>query len=272
MICLPCRLSPDATKTSCVATCGDSKRTSSETCNDGDTTSGDGCSSSCAIEAGAIWNGGNASSPDACNICSAGLYPNTGNTIWEPHCADSKRAGSETCDDGKETDGGGCSSLWAIESNFVWSGGSVYTLNLDCWNSFWAIEAGWTCSDSPSVWQKWGDSKIEGTEAWDDGNTANGDGWNSSWAVEAGWTCNGSVLSIWQKCGNSIKEGTKTWDDGNTVSSDGWSSSCLIESSYSCTSATPNVCSLIWSNGVINTGEAWDDGNTSNGDGWSSTW
>ena len=91
-------------------------------------------------------------------------------------------------------------------------------------------------------------------------------------AVQAGWTCNGSVLSIWQKCGNSIKEGTKTWDDGNTVSSDGWSSSCLIESSYSCTSATPNVCSLIWSNGVINTGEAWDDGNTSNGNAWSSTW
>ena len=46
----PAGLSPDATKTSCVATCGDSKRASSGTCDDGDTTSGDGCSSSCAID------------------------------------------------------------------------------------------------------------------------------------------------------------------------------------------------------------------------------
>ena len=118
-------LSPDATKTSCVATCGESKRTSSETCDDGDTTSGDGCSSSCAIEARAIWNGGTTSSPDVCNICSAGLYPNTGSTICEPHCGDSKRAGSETCDDGNTNDGDGCSSLCVIESNFIWSGGSV---------------------------------------------------------------------------------------------------------------------------------------------------
>ena len=46
----PAELSQDATKTSCVATCGDSKRTSSGTCDDGDTTSGDGCSSNCAID------------------------------------------------------------------------------------------------------------------------------------------------------------------------------------------------------------------------------
>ena len=46
----PAGLSPDATKTSCVATCGDSKRASSGTCDDGDTTSGDGCSLSCAID------------------------------------------------------------------------------------------------------------------------------------------------------------------------------------------------------------------------------
>ena len=77
----PAGLSPDATKTSCVATCGDSKRTSSETCDGGDTTSGDGCSSSCAIEAGLIWNGGTTSSPDVCNICSAGLYPITDSTF-----------------------------------------------------------------------------------------------------------------------------------------------------------------------------------------------
>ena len=101
------------------------KRTSSETCDDGDTTSGDRCSSSCAIEAGLIWNGGTTSSPDVCNICSEGLYPITDSTICEPHRGDSKRAGSETCDDGNTNDGDGCSSLCAIESNYIWSGGSV---------------------------------------------------------------------------------------------------------------------------------------------------
>ena len=45
--------------------------------------------------------------------------PNTGSTICEPHCGDSKRTGSETCDDGNTNDGDGCSSLCVIESNFI---------------------------------------------------------------------------------------------------------------------------------------------------------
>ena len=32
------------------------------------------------------------------------------------------------------------------------------------------IEPGWTCNGSHSIWQMCGNSKIEGTELWDDGN------------------------------------------------------------------------------------------------------
>ena len=159
----PAGLSPDATKTSCVTTCGDSKRMSSKTCDDGDTTSGDGCSSSCVIEAGAIWNGGTTSSPDVCNICSAGLYSNTGSTICEPHCGDSKRAGSETCDDGNTNDGGGCSSsCTSVESSWVWSGGST-TSSDTCT----LCTSGWYQNDattSTTWFTHWGDGKKTGTE------------------------------------------------------------------------------------------------------------
>ena len=97
-------------------------------------------------------------------------------------------------------------------------------LSNDGWSSTWAIESGYTWAGSLSVWQKWGNGKKEGTETWDDGNTANSDGWSSSWAVESGWTWSAANPSVWQKCGNGIKEGSETCDDSNTADNDGWSS------------------------------------------------
>ena len=47
------------------------------------------------------------------------------------------------------------------------------TNNLDGCSSTWAIEAGWTWSGAPSVCQKWGDGIHQGTESCDDGNTTN---------------------------------------------------------------------------------------------------
>ena len=52
---------------------------------------------------------------------------------------------SEQWDDGNDINGDGCSSTCLIETGYTWSG-------------------------SPSVWQKCGNGKKEGTEGWDDGN------------------------------------------------------------------------------------------------------
>ena len=98
---------------------------------------------------------------------------------------------NEQWDDGNEVNSDGCSSTCQIETGYTWSG-------------------------DPSVWQKCGNSKKEGTEGCDDGNFITGDGWSSSWTVEGGWTWNGAVLSICQYWGNGIKEGTEACDDGNT--------------------------------------------------------
>ena len=300
-------LSPDVTKTSCVATWGDSKRAGSETCDDGNTTSGDGCSSSCAIEAGAIWNGGTTSSPDTCSICSAGLYPNTGSTICEPHCGDSKRAGSETCDDGNTNNGDGCSSSCVIESNYIWSGGSVSSLD-----SCSVCPAGqYPNADSSVCEPHCGDSKRAGSETCDDGNTNNGDGCSSSCAIESNYIWNGGSTSSADSCsacpaglspdvtktscvatwGDSKRAGSETCDDGNTTSGDGCSSSCAIEAGSiwnGGTTSSPDTCSICSAGLYPNTGsticephwgdskragsETCDDGNTINGDGCSSNW
>ena len=83
---------------------------------------------------------------------------------------------------------------------------------------------------------KCGDSKIEGNEVCDDGNTISNDGWSSSWTIESGWTWSGTP-SKWTKTstlywGDGIISQGEKCDDGNKLDGDGWSSKWAIESGY----------------------------------------
>eukprot|EP00163_Fabomonas_tropica_P026348 TRINITY_DN4804_c0_g1_i3.p1 TRINITY_DN4804_c0_g1~~TRINITY_DN4804_c0_g1_i3.p1 ORF type:complete len:2031 (+),score=541.93 TRINITY_DN4804_c0_g1_i3:650-6094(+) len=210
--------------------CGNSKVEFSEGCDDGNTANGDGCSNVCQKENG--WTC-DTNTPNRCHKCGNGVveYPNI----------------KEQCDDGNTVAGDGCSAT--------------------CQN-----EGGWTCDTSkkPTVCQKCGNGKIEGTEECDDNNVNDNDGCSSSCAKEGGWTCNG-IPSVCQKCGNSIREGTEACDDGNSNTGDGCTPACEVEDGWNCPN---NVCTAgptLCGDGTIQTGETCDDGNRNSGDGCSST-
>ena len=83
---------------------------------------------------------------------------------------------------------------------------------------------------------KCGNSKIEGNEACDDGNTFSNDGWSSSWAIENEWTWSGTP-SKWTKSstlywGDGIISQGEKCDDGNKLDGDGWSCKWVIEPGY----------------------------------------
>ena len=83
---------------------------------------------------------------------------------------------------------------------------------------------------------KCGNSKIEGNEVCDDGNTISNDGWSSTWTIESGWTWSGTP-SIWTKTINfywgdgMISQGEKC-DDVNKLDGDGLSSKWAIDPGY----------------------------------------
>ena len=111
--------------TICKEIWGDGVKIGSEQCDDGNLVNGDGCSSICKIESGFIWSGGTIYVMDTWVAWTTGFYPNTDQSQWVPHCGDSKRAGSETCDDGNTTNGDGWSSSWTIETGASCYGGSI---------------------------------------------------------------------------------------------------------------------------------------------------
>ena len=167
-------------------------------------------------------------------------------TVW----GDGLKAGTEVWDDGNVINGDGCAyDCSAIETNWVWSGGS--TTSKDTWTE---CMPGYhqNSVSGPTSWVTiWGDGLEAGTEKCDDNNTINGDGWKSDWSgVEAGWVCSGGSVSskdTWTQWstgyyqdnslnpqtwvthwGDSMKVGSEKWDDGNTIDGDGcksdWSS------------------------------------------------
>ena len=87
-------------------------------------------------------------------------------SIW----GDGIITGAEGWDDGNRNNRDGCSSLWSIETGWIWSGGSNSTKD--------------SCSETC------GDGKRFNLilTYWDDGNTNNGDGCSSLWSIEIGWT------------------------------------------------------------------------------------
>ena len=225
---------------------GDGIRVGSEQCDDGNLINGDGCQADWTIGSGFVWAGGTIIVKDTCVLWTTGFYPNTAQSEWIPHWADSRRAGSEAWDDGNFLDGDGCSSTWTIETGYSWYGGSV--TSKDTWVKW---SAGYHQDTSnPTQWiTKCGDGFRAGSEKCDDANTSSGDGWKNDWSsVESGWVCSG----------------------GSTTSKDTWTK--WDKGFYQNDASNPTVCVPKWGDGLRVSYEHWDDGNTVSGDGWSSDW
>ena len=126
--------------------------------DDGNDIDSDGCSSTCDVESGYLWLGGDNNSPDIWERCGDGVRTSSSSSYW---------------DDGNILSGDGCSSTWFIETGYSWNGGSSTTKD--------------TCSEI------WGDGKRYNLNStyWDDGNTNEGDGWSSLWSIESNWKCSG---------------------------------------------------------------------------------
>ena len=283
---------------------GDGKKynTLSTFCDDGNTVSGDGWSSACVKETGWTWSGGSSTSSDVwTDICGDGKKYTSLSTFWDDAnliagdgcsstwsiesgwtwaggsstakdtwteiCGDGIRFNIITtyCDDGNSVSGDGCSSTWAKESGWLWSGGSTTTKDV------------WT--------EIWGDGKKFNSLAtyWDDGNSLNGDGWSLSCAVESGWGCTGGNSITKDTCNEIWGDGIRFnilstyWDDGNSVSGDGCSSSWSIESGWQWSggsTTTNDICTEICgdSKSFNSLTTYWDDGNLIGGDGCNSGW
>ena len=231
--------------------CGDSLRIGSEKWDDGNIISGDGWRGDCtSVESSWVWSGGSPTSRDKCTFWSSGLYQNDplNPTTCITHWGDGLRAGSEKWDDGNTSNGDGWSSdCTSVESNYVWSGGSVTFKDtcIFCTTGFYQNDP-----LNPTLWiPHWSDGRKAGNEKWDDANTINGDGWSSNW------------LSI---------ETNYVWSGGSPNTKDTW----LFWSSgfYQNDPLNPTTCITHWDDGKRAGNEKWDDANTIDGDGWKGDW
>ena len=255
----------------CYEICGDGKRIGNEKWDDGNANSGDGWDSTWRnIEASYVCSGGSSTTSDTWTLCTSGLYQNdaTNPTLCVTHWGDSKKAGSEKCDDGNTVSGDGCQSdCTAVETGWVCSGGTVNARDTCtfCTSGLYQNDA-----TTPTTWvPHWGDSLRAGSEKCDDGNTANSDGCKGDWTtVDAGWVWSGGSTTTRDTCtfctsgfyqndattptvwvthwGDSLRAGTEKWDDGNTANGDGCKGDCsAVESSW------------VWSGGTTTSRDTW---------------
>jgi cysteine-rich repeat protein len=257
---------PDACRESCLfPSCGDDviDPSLSEECDDG---------------------GDNAFTPNACRpSCEA---PTCGDGI-----IDNASPWLETCEDGNDVPGDGCSPTCRQEEGFDCSSGTCVpvcgdgrvrgyescddgnTDGADGCSPLCVIEPGFTCAGVPSscfavcadgLW-------LEGSEGCDDGNLVAGDGCSPGCVEESGWTCqkvNGQAQCD-PACGDGLVLEDEVCDDGNTQNGDGCNVLCLVEPQWTCEGA-PSECRRC-GNGFLEVGESCDDGNNVPGDGCSPT-
>ena len=152
---------------------------------------------------------------------------------------------AETCDDGNQSGGDGCSPDCHTETDWI------------------CTTPGTPCSYTVVC----GDGLIAGQETCDDHNTADGDGCDRSCQLESGWVCPQAGASCVPRCGDGKLLGREQCDDGNAMPGDGCSDTCRIEPGYAC--PTPGqACHLtVCGDGVKEGAESCDDGNTIAGDG-----
>jgi fibro-slime domain-containing protein len=152
---------------------------------------------------------------------------------------------AETCDDGNQTGGDGCSPDCHTETDWICpTPGQPCTYAVVC-----------------------GDGVIAGAETCDDRNTTPGDGCDASCHLETGWTCPQAGAPCVPRCGDGVKLGFEQCDDGNTVAGDGCSDTCRIESGFACPTPGMTCHATVCGDGVKEGGESCDDGNTYGGDG-----
>ncbi|CAI2360768.1 unnamed protein product [Moneuplotes crassus] len=249
----------------CVSTCGDKMQVGSEKCDDGNTNGSDGCAADCsAVESGWVCANSTFSSGDVCTQCTSGFYQNdaTYPTACVPQCGDSKRAGSEKCDNGDASGATGCSSdCLSITAGWVCSGGTTTTADTcaQCTAGFYQNDA----TNPTTCVPQCGDGLEAGTEKCDDGNTVAGDGCAADCTtVEAGWVCSGGSTTSKDECykcadgytqnnavnpttcvttcGDGFEAGTEKCDDGNISGSDGCAADCsTVEAGWVCIGGSP---------------------------------
>jgi fibro-slime domain-containing protein len=182
------------------ARCGDGRIDSAlgEICDDGNPKSGDGCGADCHVEK-------DFDCPQAGKPC-----------VYLVRCGDGMLGGIEQCD--PPAVGAGCSATCKLEPGYVCDAPPAPpdpTKPAACHRT--------VC----------GDSKKEGTEACDDGNTIDGDGCSGDCTLEP--DCGtGTCVSA---CGDAVKLAPEECDDGNTKDGDGCSHDCLLETGFTCTDA-----------------------------------
>jgi fibro-slime domain-containing protein len=196
---------------------------------------------------------------------------------------------AETCDDGNQKSGDGCSPDCHTETDWVCATpGKPCTYAVVCGDGLVAgmetcddhntedgdgcdhtcrLESGWTCpqAGAPCV-PRCGDGKRLGAEQCDDGNNLAGDGCSDTCRIEPGFACpTAGQLCHRTVCGDGNKEGAESCDDGNTVAGDGCGADCRSEPVCAGTSGCTSPCG----DGLKLPGEECDDGNTVSGDGCS---
>ena len=260
--------------------CGNSVLESGEACDDGNFLPGDGCSASCLIEDNFTPCGSDSDcQSNSCNVATRTCNPNVlcGNGTIDA-------LSGESCDDGNDVGGDGCSESCLIEDDL-----GICTLNNDC--------HGGICNPLTSICSSvgiCGNGVVENAEGCDDGNNLNLDACSAACLIEDGsgqcltdQDCLGSSCSLLtgicdfvSECGNGILEAGEGCDDNNANGNDGCSETCLVEdeqgpcsSNAVCASGICNVVTDTCSennacgNSVVDSAEGCDDGNILNGDG-----
>ncbi|HEY5950286.1 MAG TPA: EGF domain-containing protein [Kofleriaceae bacterium] len=126
------------------------------------------------------------------------------------YCSDGDIDPGETCDDGNNTSGDGCSVTCAVEPGYACTGSpstcadidecvttpTVCSPNATCTNTIGdytcACNAGYHGDGVTCVSDACGDATVNAGEGCDDGNSSSGDGCSATCDVETGYTCGGS--------------------------------------------------------------------------------
>jgi len=245
--------------------CGNSVVDGTDDCDDGGTTAGGGCSADCEIE--------NTFPCTTDAQCDSGVCDNTETVdVCEPAgCGNSVVEGSEYCDDGGTTAGGGCSADCQLEN------GQPCVVDAQC-------DSG-ACDNTETIdvceAAGCGNSVVEGAEACDDGGTSAGGGCSADCQLETGVTCATDaecdsgicdeteavdVCEAINTCGNSVAESGEGCDDGGLVAGNGCSGTCTVEPGFGC-AGSPSVCAGVCGDGVVVLGEECDDDGTETDDG-----
>ena len=224
------------------------------------------------------------------------------------HCGDSLITHSETCDDGNNVSGDGCSDACKLELGYYCEtpgqpceavtvdpepddgndqpsdpslcGNNVLDASETCddgnktpgdgCSGVCQIEQGWDCPEGKNCVQiVCGDGKVEGNEKCDDRNTTDGDGCSSKCMLEAGWTCDNEHGCYATACGDGIVAGDEQCDDANRDAGDGCDPYCARESGFACPETGGKCHESTCGDGKVEGDETCDDGNNNTKDGCS---